>query len=185
MKKVLVSLLSMLLFIPGAFASAADDSYDKLNVMDTLETMARAYVKKDLKTLDSIYHAALMYGHTDGEFETKAQVLEVITFQGYGGRDAQPAQFKAAEARGDRWTEEWAGDDDVTKRKDWQPGNPRFDRGAVEVFHHAQIRPIRTDDSNSRSHPRALELTAFDHGAERRQTMDQGIRYRAVLGQDQ
>ena len=74
---------SIALLLCGVLVSAAgvsagpDDSYAKYEVMDTLEAMARAYVKKDIKTLDAIYHDDMMYGHTTGRVQTKADALEV------------------------------------------------------------------------------------------------------------
>jgi ketosteroid isomerase-like protein len=75
---------SIALLLCGVLVSAAgvsaspDDSYAKYEVMDTLEAMARAYVKKDIKTLDAIYHDDMTYGHTTGEVQTKADVLEAV-----------------------------------------------------------------------------------------------------------
>ena len=75
-RSIALLLCGVLLSETGVSASP-DDSYAKYEVMDTLEAMARAYVKKDIKTLDAIYHDDMTYGHTTGKVQTKADVLEV------------------------------------------------------------------------------------------------------------
>lgn len=60
---------------PAAGEGLADDEKD---VMTTLEVMAKAYIQKDLVTLGKIYHDDMSYGHSTGDVQTKAQVLEAV-----------------------------------------------------------------------------------------------------------
>jgi ketosteroid isomerase-like protein len=50
--------------------------------MAALETMARATVKKDIPTLDKIYHEDLTYSHSSTATQTKAEVLEAVSGPG-------------------------------------------------------------------------------------------------------
>ena len=78
MTRSIALLLSGLLVSAVGVSASPDDSYAKYEVMDTLEAMARAHVKKDIKTLDAIYHDDMTYGPTTGEAQTKADVLEIV-----------------------------------------------------------------------------------------------------------
>ena len=44
--------------------------------MATLEAMAQATVKKDVATLDKIYHPDITYSHSSAKLQTKAEVLK-------------------------------------------------------------------------------------------------------------
>ena len=78
MRRSIVLLLCGVLISAASVSAGLDDAHDKSDVLDTLETMARAYVKKDLKTLDAIYRDDMTYGHTTGEIQTKAEVLKEV-----------------------------------------------------------------------------------------------------------
>jgi ketosteroid isomerase-like protein len=53
------------------------DPRDEKAVMATLEDMAQATVKKDVATLDKIYHPDLTYSHSSAMLQSKAEVLKV------------------------------------------------------------------------------------------------------------
>ena len=77
-RSIALLLCGVLVSAAGVPPASPDDSYAKYEVMDTLEAMARAYVKKDIKTLDAIYHDDMTFGHTTGEVQTKADVLQAV-----------------------------------------------------------------------------------------------------------
>jgi ketosteroid isomerase-like protein len=52
------------------------DPRDEKAVMATLEDMAQATVKKDVATLDKIYHPDLTYSHSSAMLQSKAEVLK-------------------------------------------------------------------------------------------------------------
>jgi ketosteroid isomerase-like protein len=52
------------------------DPRDEKAVMATLEDMAQATVKKDVATLDKIYHSDLTYSHSSAMLQSKAEVLK-------------------------------------------------------------------------------------------------------------
>lgn len=79
MTRCLSLFLCGVLISPVSLAAAPDEAGDKSDVIETLETMARAYVKKDLKRLQAIYHDDMTYGHTTGEIQTKAEVLKEVS----------------------------------------------------------------------------------------------------------
>jgi hypothetical protein len=59
----------------GATAAGAQTAADKKAVTDTLETMAKATIAKDLPTLEKIYSSDLTYSHSSAATQTKAEVL--------------------------------------------------------------------------------------------------------------
>ena len=51
-------------FLSAAVLSAANDPADEKAVMDTLESMAKATIAKDVATLDNIYGDEVTYSHS-------------------------------------------------------------------------------------------------------------------------
>jgi hypothetical protein len=77
MKTWIAPVLSGIL-LAAALPAANNDSKEEKAVMATLETMAQATIKKDVATLDKIYHADLTYSHSSAMLQTKAEVLKAI-----------------------------------------------------------------------------------------------------------
>lgn len=77
---LLVALCGML--SSTAAYSATNDSKDEKAVMATLETMAQATIKKDIATLDKIYHPDLTYSHSSAFNQDKAEVLKALGGKG-------------------------------------------------------------------------------------------------------
>ena len=50
--------------------------------MATLEAMAQATMKKDVASLDKIYHPDLTYSHSSASNQTKAEVLKAVAGPG-------------------------------------------------------------------------------------------------------
>jgi ketosteroid isomerase-like protein len=73
----IASLLGGILFAT-ALPAATNDSKEEKAVMATLEAMAQATIKKDVATLDKIYHPDLTYSHSSAMLQTKAEVLKAI-----------------------------------------------------------------------------------------------------------
>lgn len=73
-----VLLLCSILLAGGSVAAAESDPKGEKDVLATLETLFAAYPKRDLATLERIYHDDLNFGHTSGLVETKADVLNDI-----------------------------------------------------------------------------------------------------------
>jgi ketosteroid isomerase-like protein len=69
---VLCGMLSSAVALPATNA----DPRDEKAVMATLEDMAQATVKKDVATLDKIYHPDLTYSHSSAMLQSKAEVLK-------------------------------------------------------------------------------------------------------------
>jgi hypothetical protein len=59
----------------AADATASSREAEERAVIATLETLVRAYMDKDLATVDRIYHDALSHGHSSGVIDDKATVL--------------------------------------------------------------------------------------------------------------
>src|ERR1700675_1997002 len=78
MKNWIVAVLCGMLFSAVALPATNNDSRDEKAVMATLETMAQATIKKDVATLDKIYHPDLTYSHSSAMLQTKAEVLKAI-----------------------------------------------------------------------------------------------------------
>jgi hypothetical protein len=51
---------------------------DQARVMAVLETMAQATITKDMPTLDKVFHRELIYEHTNGLTQTKAEALKLL-----------------------------------------------------------------------------------------------------------
>ena len=68
----------MILSAGAAFPATMNDPKDEKAVMATLEAMAQATIKKDVATLDKIYHPDLTYSHSTAMIQTKADVLKAI-----------------------------------------------------------------------------------------------------------
>lgn len=77
-KPLLTFLLLGALVAAGTVTRAAQNKGDEKAVMDTLESMAKATVAKDVATLDNIYGDDLTYSHSNATTQTKAQVLADI-----------------------------------------------------------------------------------------------------------
>ena len=83
MQKPTVALLcGMILSARAAFPAAMNDPKDEKLVMATLEAMAQATIKKDVATLDKIYHPDLTYSHSSAMNQTKAEVLKSVAGPG-------------------------------------------------------------------------------------------------------
>jgi len=72
MVAVLCGMLSSAIALPAANS----DSRDEKAVMATLEDMAQATIKRDVATLDKIYHPDLTYSHSSAMLQSKAEVLK-------------------------------------------------------------------------------------------------------------
>jgi ketosteroid isomerase-like protein len=80
MKDSLVVLVCGAVLSAGAaFPATMNDPKDEKAVMGTLEAMAQATMKKDVATLDKIYHPDLTYSHSSAMNQTKAEVLKAVT----------------------------------------------------------------------------------------------------------
>ena len=73
-----VLLCGMMLVARAAFPAAINDPKDEKSVMATLDAMAQATIKKDVATLDKIYHPDLTYSHSSAMNQTKAEVLKAV-----------------------------------------------------------------------------------------------------------
>lgn len=82
MKNWLVVALCGMLSSTVAFSATNNDSKDEKAVMATLETMAQATIKKDIATLDKIYHPELTYSHSSAFLQDKAEVLKAAAGKG-------------------------------------------------------------------------------------------------------
>ena len=82
MKNWIVVLLSGMLLSAAALPAAMNDPKTEKSVMATLEAMAQATIKKDVATLDKIYHADLTYSHSSAMNQTKAEVLKAVSGAG-------------------------------------------------------------------------------------------------------
>ena len=83
MKTLAVALLSGLLLVAGAaFPATMNNPKDEKSVTATLEAMAQATIKKDVATLDKIYHPDLTYSHSSAMNQTKAEVLKAVAGPG-------------------------------------------------------------------------------------------------------
>ena len=76
---IAVLLCGMLLSARAALPASMNDPKDEKTVMATLDAMAQATIKKDVATLDKIYHPDLTYSHSSAMLQTKAEVLKAIT----------------------------------------------------------------------------------------------------------
>src|SRR5580704_16255527 len=80
MKTTTAALLCGMIMSAGAASPATmNDPKDERAVMATLEAMAQATIKKDVATLDKIYHPDLTYSHSTASLQSKADVLKAIT----------------------------------------------------------------------------------------------------------
>ena len=82
MKNWIVVLLSGMLLSAAALPAAMNDPKAEKSVMATLETMAQATIKKDVATLEKIYHPDLTYSHSTASLQTKAEVLKAVAGPG-------------------------------------------------------------------------------------------------------
>jgi ketosteroid isomerase-like protein len=69
---VVCGILCSALALPASNADARDEKA----VMATLEDMAQATIKRDIATLDKIYHPDLTYSHSSAMLQSKAEVLK-------------------------------------------------------------------------------------------------------------
>jgi ketosteroid isomerase-like protein len=83
MKNLIAVVLSgMVLSALAAFPATMNDPKDEKSVMATLQAMAQATIKKDVATLDKIYHPDLTYSHSSAMNQTKAEVLKAVAGPG-------------------------------------------------------------------------------------------------------
>src|SRR4051794_11759926 len=79
MKNSAVGLLcGTILLASAALPATINDAKDEKAVMATLEAMAQATIKKDVATLDKIYHPDLTYSHSSAMNQSKAEVLKAV-----------------------------------------------------------------------------------------------------------
>ena len=77
--KLLMTFLMLgALVAAGTVTRAAQSKVDEKAVMDTLESMAKATIAKDVATLDNIYGDEVTYSHSTSATQTKTQVLADI-----------------------------------------------------------------------------------------------------------
>jgi len=69
-------MLKCLLLIAAAVSLSAADP--KADVLSTMETWKQAMLKKDGAALEPLLHADLLYSHSDGRTETKADILKAL-----------------------------------------------------------------------------------------------------------
>ncbi|MCX6626322.1 MAG: nuclear transport factor 2 family protein [Candidatus Solibacter sp.] len=65
----------LLVFATAVSLYAADP---KAGVLSAMETWKQAVLKKDAAALDRLLHADLLYSHSDGRTETKADILKAL-----------------------------------------------------------------------------------------------------------
>ena len=79
MNNLIIALLcGMLLTATVPLQAARNDAKDEKAVLATLEAMAQATIKKDVATLETIYHPDLTYSHSSAMNQTKADVLKAV-----------------------------------------------------------------------------------------------------------
>jgi len=76
MKNLVVAVLFGMLSSSVALPATNNDTRDEKAVMATLEDMAQATIKKDVATLDKIYHPDLTYSHSSAMLQSKSEVLK-------------------------------------------------------------------------------------------------------------
>ena len=82
MKKTwITSVVCGALILAGGVSALVNDAQDEKQVLATMETYARAYVKKDMATLSKIYHENLLYAHSTNHVQNKAEVLEAVSMR--------------------------------------------------------------------------------------------------------
>jgi len=64
----------LLVFVAAAASLSAADP--KTEVLASIETWKQAILKKDAKALEPLLHPDLLYSHSDGRTETKADILK-------------------------------------------------------------------------------------------------------------
>jgi hypothetical protein len=82
MQNWLIAVLCGTLLSAVALPATNNDSKDEKNVMATLEAMGQATIKKDVATLDKIYHPDLTYSHSSAMLQSKAEVLKAAAGPG-------------------------------------------------------------------------------------------------------
>ena len=78
MQKPIIALVCGVFFASAGIATGANDPKEEQAVIATLEAMAQATVSKNIAALERIFHDDMSYAHTDGDTQTKAQVLQVV-----------------------------------------------------------------------------------------------------------
>src|ERR1700680_4004308 len=76
MKNSILVVLCGILSAAVALPATNNDARDEKAVMATLDAMAQASIKKDVATLDKIYHPDLTYSHSSAMLQNKAEVLK-------------------------------------------------------------------------------------------------------------
>ena len=76
MKNWIVAVVCGILCSALALPASNTDARDEKAVMATLEDMAQATIKRDVATLDKIYHPDLTYSHSSAMLQSKAEVLK-------------------------------------------------------------------------------------------------------------
>ena len=76
MKSIILIVLCGALSATVALPATNDDAKDEKAVMATLEAMVQASIKQDIPALDKIYAPGLIYSHSRGSLQSKADVLK-------------------------------------------------------------------------------------------------------------
>lgn len=78
MKKINRLLLVGFVVASQAACGRPSDAVPEIEaVLNTMDTMIKAYIGKDMATLEKVFHNDLVYGHTSGMTQDKATVLKV------------------------------------------------------------------------------------------------------------
>jgi len=78
MRILTVLSLCGVLFCPRPASAADRDPAAAQEVLSTLEAMAAAIIRKDVATLDRMYHADLTYNHSTGLSQNKAEIMRAV-----------------------------------------------------------------------------------------------------------
>ena len=78
MKKTIVTIVCMVLFSAAGLSAAQNDPQEEKAVLQTLDRLGQAMVKKDIPTLTSILNDDMIWGHATGHTQTKSEVLKTV-----------------------------------------------------------------------------------------------------------
>ena len=76
MKNIFVLLLGGVLVSTVGLSGLENDPKEEKQIMATLEIMAQATARKDIATLEKVYHPDLIYSHSSGVTQSKAEILK-------------------------------------------------------------------------------------------------------------
>src|ERR1700692_627742 len=90
MKNSILVVLCGILSAAVALPATNNDAREERGVMEPLDAMAQASIKKDIAALDKIYSADLTYSHSSALLQNKAEVLKAAA--GKGVRESRNLQ---------------------------------------------------------------------------------------------